>query len=58
MNGPNLIRSISELHRVLGYEKPKHPLVSLVHTKDIHIPDELYGTKLVFDFYIISLKEK
>jgi len=58
MTNPKLIKSISELHRLLGYPKPKHPSVSLIHTKDVTIPEELYGEKLVFDFYVISLKEK
>ncbi|OKS88779.1 helix-turn-helix domain-containing protein [Mucilaginibacter polytrichastri] len=52
------INSISELHRMLGYAKPKHPLISLIHTKDINMPEEWYGKKLVLDFYNISLKEK
>jgi len=56
--GPTFVQSIHDLHRILGYHKPKHPLVSLIQTKDVHIPEELFGTKLVFDFYVISLKEK
>jgi AraC family transcriptional regulator, transcriptional activator of pobA len=55
---PNLVKSISELHRILGCGKPKHPAISLIHTQDIQIPDEVYGQKLVFDFYAIYLKEK
>ncbi len=58
MKSPDVIKSVSELHKVLGYAKPKHPSISVIHTKDVNIPPELYGTKLVFDFYVISLKEK
>jgi AraC family transcriptional regulator, transcriptional activator of pobA len=58
MSKLNKIESISELHRLLGCGKPKHPGVSIVKYADIDIPKEIYGQKFIFNFYVVSLKEK
>ena len=51
------IESVSQIHENLGYEKPKHPLITLIdYTKvnpalfheDIHV---------ITDFYSVSFKE-
>ena len=52
------VASISELHKLMGLEKPKHPLISIVDTKLLHIDREDIGTKIIYDFYMISLKDK
>ncbi|MEM9051738.1 MAG: helix-turn-helix transcriptional regulator [Bacteroidota bacterium] len=52
------IQSISELHQIMGFEKPKHPLISLVDTKKLHIGEEAIGTKVTYGFYMVSLKDK
>ena len=50
------IKSIGEVHRFLGLEKPRHPLVSLIKV-DNELFDQDYGDdKYVLDFYQISLK--
>ena len=50
------IKSISQLHEILGYEKPKHPLITIIDYSKIMAKSEHYDVKIVTDFYIISLK--
>jgi AraC-like DNA-binding protein len=51
-----IISSIGQLHQLLGFEKPKHPLVSLVDTAKMSLPEEMSGRKFSADFYSISMK--
>ena len=51
------IRSISQLHAALGLPKPKHPLVSLFDVSKIFVSQEAVNTKIVYDFYSVSLKD-
>jgi AraC family transcriptional regulator, transcriptional activator of pobA len=50
------IKTINQLHEMLGYDKPKHPLVTIIDYAKL--PKEIghFDTKIVTDFYIISLK--
>lgn len=50
------IKSISQLHQMLGYEKPKHPLVTVIDYSKLKASKEHFDVKIVTDFYIISLK--
>ena len=50
------IKSISQLHEMLGYEKPKHPLITIIDYSKIIGNPEHYDVKIVTDFYMISLK--
>jgi len=50
------IASISKLHEFLGYEKPKHPLISIIDVSKMEMPKEWIGLKLTADFYVIALK--
>jgi len=52
------IKSISEMHNLLGIDKPKHPLISWVDASEMFIPDSELNTKFVNDYYMISLKDK
>lgn len=52
------IKSVSELHSLLGYEKPKHPLVSVVDVSKLNITEDLVNVKMVGDLYYIALKSK
>lgn len=56
----NIIRieSISQLHSILGMPKPKHPLVSLIDASKIRVEEGEVNAKIVYDFYMISLKDK
>ncbi|MBN8669246.1 MAG: helix-turn-helix transcriptional regulator [Chitinophagales bacterium] len=50
------IKSISQLHQMIGYEKPKHPLITVIDYSKIKGNPDHYDIKIVTDFYIISLK--
>jgi AraC family transcriptional regulator, transcriptional activator of pobA len=50
------IQSISKLHELLGYEKPKHPLITIIDYSKLKPNAEHYNVKIVTEFYIISLK--
>ncbi len=50
------IKSISQLHDALGFEKPKHPLVSLVDVSQLIITAEMVNVKTSIDMYYIGMK--
>jgi AraC-like DNA-binding protein len=51
------IKSINEVHRFFGLEKPKHPLVSVIPIDD-RITNFDYGDKkYIFDFYQVNFKQ-
>ncbi len=52
------IASISEMHAMLGYPKPKHPLISLIDSSHLEIPASAVGTRSVSNLYMISIKDK
>ena len=57
INQPRLIDSISEVHRSLSLPKPAHPLISLINHCDVRNVDQENWSKLVFNFYNISMKK-
>ncbi|WP_027391444.1 helix-turn-helix domain-containing protein [Aquimarina latercula] len=52
------VNSISELHEAFGFEKPKHPLITLINTEKLDVPTSQIGTKVVTDLYMIALKDR
>lgn len=50
------IDSISTLHELLGCEKPKHPLITLIDLDNINPSEECFNTSLRLNYYMISLK--
>ncbi len=52
------VKSISQLHNMLGFEKPKHPLISIIDASKFTTPKEVIGAKIVSDLYWIALKDK
>ena len=50
------IESITQLHNMLGYEKPKHPLISVIDVSKLVITEEFAKTKVSANFYYIGLK--
>lgn len=50
------VDSISLLHELLGYDKPKHPLITLINLNNIRPVKEYQDTQLVTGLYSISLK--
>ena len=53
-NSPYRIKSITEIHRVAGIEKPNHPLISIVDVSKF--TNDGGVNAVVFDFYAVSLK--
>ncbi len=50
------INSIRQVHQSLGLAKPKHPLVTVIHTKEIKSIDAFHEVKVVNNLYQIALK--
>jgi AraC-like DNA-binding protein len=57
MSNTFIIDSISQAHQSLGLEKPKHPLVSVVHARDIKSISDFQNVKVVNNLYQITLKQ-
>ena len=52
------IKSISQLHEIMGWGKPKHPLISIVEAERLSVTEAELGVKFLSDLYSISLKDK
>ncbi|MDJ1506082.1 helix-turn-helix transcriptional regulator [Xanthocytophaga agilis] len=52
------IRSISQLHEVFGFDKPTHPLISIIDVSKWEIPARFVGVKYTSELYSIALKDK
>lgn len=50
------VDSISILHELLGCEKPKHPLITLIDADNIKPGIDYYNIPFMLNFYMISLK--
>jgi AraC family transcriptional activator of pobA len=50
------IKSITQLHAIVGAPKPKHPLISILDYSKIETPKVEKGFKYAMDFYSISMK--
>lgn len=50
------INSISDLYKLSGLPKPKHPLIGLINLDEIDLTSPQESTNLVLNFYTISLK--
>lgn len=50
------ICSISHFHEFLGYEKPQHPLITLIDLKHVKPNELFYNQKYVTSYYTITLK--
>jgi AraC family transcriptional regulator, transcriptional activator of pobA len=51
---PYRIRSISEIHRLMGLPKPHHPLISIIDLKGLKNDPNIDA--VIFDLYVISMK--
>ncbi len=52
-----IIDSISQAHQSMGLPKPKHPLVSIVKTKDYRPVIDFRGLKVVNNLFQVTLKQ-
>jgi len=52
------IKSISQLLEMGGFTKPSHPLISIIDTAEIEIPEEYVGLRTSSNLYVIGLKDK
>ena len=51
------IKSITQLHEMMGSAKPKHPLITVIDASQMPEQPDYLGVKMSADFYMISLKE-
>ncbi|MBX2874513.1 MAG: AraC family transcriptional regulator [Saprospiraceae bacterium] len=51
------VHTITEVHEIYGYEKPKHPLVTVLPIDERMMQFDYGEINYAFDFYQISLKE-
>ncbi|MCE7039059.1 AraC family transcriptional regulator [Dyadobacter sp. CY312] len=51
---PYRIKSISDVHRLAGLERPHHPLISIVDVSKFSNDSDVNA--VIFDFYAVSLK--
>jgi AraC family transcriptional regulator, transcriptional activator of pobA len=51
---PYRIKSITEVHRLMGLPKPQHPLIGMIDLKGLK--DDQDKPVVTFDFYVVSLK--
>lgn len=54
MKKPFRVKTIAELHRIGGYDKPMHPLISIIDLN--RMPTDTGISTVLFDFYVISMK--
>ena len=57
IRGPLILNSISEMHRAMEIPEPEHPLVSIVHFKDIKEHNEIIADGLLLNVYMIAIKK-
>ena len=50
------IKSISQLHKMLGFEKPKHPLISVIDVSKLKITADMVNIKTAANLYYIGMK--
>ncbi len=50
------IKNISELHQLMGAEKPKHPLISVIDFSKIKPPEVPENMRVVSSYYSIMMK--
>ncbi len=50
------IESITQLHQLLGYGKPSHPLITVLDPRQLQVPAEMRDVRVVSNFYAVWLK--
>lgn len=57
MKNPIKVDSISQLHEMLGFGKPVHPLISITQNANMIVDDQFLDQHFLFNFYKISFKK-
>ena len=52
------IRSVSELHKAMGFSSPKHPLVTVLDMAELKMGKEMLNQRIAIDLYSVTLKTK
>lgn len=52
------LKTITDMHRIVGVSTPKHPLFSILRFENFPKPELSQRTKLISDFYQIALKKE
>jgi len=52
------VNSILQLHEMLNFKEPKHPLITIINVSDLEVKQEMVGVKVVTKLYCISLKDE
>jgi AraC-like DNA-binding protein len=51
------VRTISELHKIAGFEKPKHPLVTVIDYSNVNVKDTPESASFICSFYSVNFKK-
>ncbi len=51
------VETISELHKIAGFEKPKHPLVTVIDYSKVAVKDTPESGSFVCSFYTVNFKK-
>ncbi|PWJ58656.1 helix-turn-helix protein [Dyadobacter jejuensis] len=51
------IKSISQLHSLFGFDRPTHPLISVIDVSQFEISPDWIGRKISTDLYSIAMKD-
>jgi len=51
------IESVTQLHDMMGYEKPKHPLITILDASELFVTKEMIGIKVISNLFYIALKD-
>ena len=52
------ISTISELHQMAGFNKPTHPLISIINVSDWEIKEDMGDQRIMLNLYSIGMKDK
>ena len=51
------VQTISELHEIAGFEKPKHPLVTVIDYSKVNVNDTPESGSFICSFYSVIFKK-
>jgi AraC-like DNA-binding protein len=51
------VQTISELHEIAGFEKPKHPLVTIIDYSKVNVNDTTGSGSFICSFYSVNFKK-